>query len=183
MIWFFTPYDQQKKLLWAIDRYFELIKNPDDWVVICDGDTAFLTPDFGAQLLQYTQSYPDTGLFTCYASRCHYGIQVPKGVNIFSDSILYHHEIAKRQALDFKNEVLEISRKIAGHLMILKKGTWDRIKEEVYSKARSKNILGVDTQISYAILEAGLKIRLMKGIYILHYCRLAEGMDYNNHLI
>jgi len=40
----------------------------------------------------------------------------------------------------------------------------------------------VDSKISYAVLEAGLKIRLIKELYILHYCRLAEGMDYDKHL-
>ena len=183
MIWFFTPYDDQKRLLYAIDRYFGLIKNENDWVVITDGDIAFLRPDFGEVIKRYTENYPDTGLFTCYASRCHYKVQVPVGVNMNSDSILYHKKIADQCARDYKNRIENIERKIAGHLMVIKKDTWDKIKDEVYNKAYAKKILGIDTKISYAVLEAGLKIRLIKELYIFHYCRLAEGMDYNNHLI
>ena len=182
MIWFFTPYDKEKKLINAINRYFDLVKFDDDWVVIMDGDTAFLNADFGDIIERYTKKYADTGMFTCYASRCHYKIQVPEGVNMFSDSILYHKTIATRQAVIGRNQVLEINRKIAGHLMVIRKGVWDRIKDEVFSKARGKNILGIDSKISYAVLEAGLTIRLMKELYIFHYCRLSEGFDYDEHL-
>ena len=182
MIWFFTPYDKDKKLLNAINRYFELVTHTDDWVVISDGDTAFLNADFGNIIERYTQNFPDTGLFTCYASRCHYKIQVPDGVNMFSDSILYHKTIAVKQAVICRNQVLEINRKVAGHLMVIRKGVWDRIKDEVFSKARGKDILGIDSKISYAVLEAGLKIQLMKELYIFHYCRLSEGFGYDEHL-
>lgn len=183
MIWFFTPYDDQKRLFYAIDRYIGLIKNENDWVVITDGDIAFLRPDFGEVIKRYTADYPDTGLFTCYASRCHYPIQMLPGVNMNSDSILYHKKIADQCAKDNKNRIDEINGKIAGHLMVIRKGTWVNIRDEVYHKTIRKNILGVDSKISYAVLEAGLKIRLIKELYILHYCRLAEGMDYNQHLI
>ena len=182
MIWFFTPYDDQKRLFYAIDRYFGLIKNENDWVVITDGDIAFLRYDFGEVIKRYTENYPDTGLFTCYASRCHYQVQVPAGTNIHADSILYHKKIADQCARDYKNRIEDIDRKIAGHLMVIRKGTWVNIREEVYHKTIRKNILGVDSKISFAVLEAGLKIRLIKELYILHYCRLAEGMDYDQHL-
>jgi len=66
--------------------------------------------------------------------------------------------------------------------LVIRKGTWVNIREEVYHKTIRKNILGVDSKISYAVLEAGLTIRLIKELYILHYCRLAEGMDYDQHL-
>lgn len=49
-------------------------------------------------------------------------------------------------------------------------------------ETRLKTILGVDTKISRAVLSAGMKIRLMRGIYILHYLRLKEGYDYKKHL-
>jgi GT2 family glycosyltransferase len=182
MIWFFTPYDNTQRLYLAIDRYFELIDNPDDWVVLMDGDTAFLKPDFGNTIKRYTEKYPDTGMFTCYASRCHYRIQVPAATNMESDSLLYHKTIADQCAEKSRNKIIEINRKIAGHLMVIRKGTWTRIRAEVYDKTINKYILGVDTKISYAILEAGLTIRLMQEMYLLHYCRLAEGFDYHEHI-
>jgi len=61
--------------------------NPDDWAVIMDGDTMFLQPDFGHQIQQHIENHPEAGLFTCFASRCHYSIQVPPGVDMENDSI------------------------------------------------------------------------------------------------
>jgi hypothetical protein len=66
--------------------------------------------------------------------------------------------------------------------MVIKKGTWLRIRGGVLERTRDKQILGVDSKISYGILNAGLKIRLMRGIYILHYLRMKEGFDYKDHL-
>ena len=134
MIWFFTPYDDKKRLFYAIDRYFDLIKNENDWVVITDGDIAFLRSDFGEIIKRYSENYPDTGMFTCYASRCHYLVQMPPGVNMNSDSILYHKKIADQCSRDYKNRIEEINRRIAGHLMVIRKGTWIQIREEVYHK-------------------------------------------------
>ena len=182
MIWFFTPYAHDKKFLAAIDLYFNLVANPNDWVVIMDGDTAFLRPDFGDVINRYTKQFPDTGLFTCMASRCHYGIQVPDGVDMENDSIRYHRTIADIQSTMDHGKTDIIERKIAGHLMVIRKSTWTRIRTEVYRTASSKYILGVDTKISNAILAAGLKIRLIRELYIFHYLRLAEGFDNDNHL-
>ncbi len=182
MIWFFTPYAHDKKLLDAIDRCFNLVPNPNDWVVLMDGDTAFLRSDFGHVIKRYTDSFPETGLFTCYASRCHYQSQVPAGTNMDCDSILYHRQMANYQAENFKGQVLDLNCRIAGHLMVIRKSTWLRLRGDVYSKAINKFILGVDTKISYAIFDAGLTIRLMRELYIFHYLRLAEGFDYDKHL-
>ena len=182
MIWFFTPYAHDKKLLDAIDRHFNLVANPNDWVVLMDGDTAFLRSDFGHVIKRYAELFPDTGMFTCYASRCHYQSQVPEGTNMDSDSILYHRKIADYHAEMFKGQALELNSRIAGHLMVIRKKTWLRIRSAVYSKAINKYILGIDTKISYALLDAGLTIRLMRELYIFHYLRLAEGFDHDKHL-
>lgn len=182
MIWFFTPYAHDKKFLEAIDRHFSLITDLNDWVVLMDGDTAFLRPDFGNVIKRYTEQHPDTGIFTCYASRCHYNCQVPDGVNMENDSILYHRQIADMCHSLHLGKVLEINRRIAGHLMVIRKGTWEQIRKDVFSKAALKYILGVDTKISNTVLEKGLKIRLIRELYIFHYLRMKEGFDSDNHL-
>jgi len=180
MIYFFTPYSFNFKLLDAIADCMELLQ-PDDWAVIMDGDTMFLHPDFGHQIQQHIENHPEAGLFTCFASRCHYSIQRIVGVDPFNDSILYHKEVADGTSA-FVGESVEIHRKIAGHLMVIRKSTWDQILPILIKKASGKHILGVDTKISKTILEIGMDIRLMKDVYVLHYCRLAEGFDYTKHL-
>jgi hypothetical protein len=152
-------------------------------VVIMDGDTAFLRPDFGEVINRYTSLYPQTGLFTCYASRCHYPVQVPEGTNMNSDSILYHRQMADFCSATYKNQPTEINRRVAGHLMVIQKKTWSLIRNDVFYKAQNKNILGVDTKISWAIVDSGLKILLIRELYLFHYLRLKEGFEFTDHLI
>jgi len=181
MIYFFTPYSFDFKLLDAIAGWMYLL-NPEDWAVIMDGDTMFLQPDFGHQIQRHIQLHPEAGLFTCRASRCHYKIQQVPGADMLNDSILYHKEIADEVKQGSPGVSSTISRRIAGHLMVIRKSTWDKILPVVRITASEKRILGVDTKISKAILKTGLEIRLMRDIYLLHYCRLAEGFDYTKHI-
>ena len=183
MLYFFTPYSFNKKLFEAFDSYMNLISDPNDWVCFMDGDTAFLLPDFGHQIEHYIKAWPETGLFTCYASRCHYNCQLYKYADAENTNIIYHRLKAEEVFRQFNGQVKEINRRIAGHLMVIQKKTWLMIRREVKETAADKNILGVDTKISNAILKTNLKIRLMKGIYIFHYLRLAEGINNTNHLI
>ena len=182
MIYFLTPYSFEKRLFEAFDHYIQLLPDPDDWACFTDGDTAFLKSDFGHKILQYIERYPDTGLFTCYASRCHYQIQIPPGAEPENPSIMFHKELCNRLDEEYHLQVEEISRRIAGHMIVIQKKTWLRIRMKVRIRCEEKNILGVDTKISNEILNCGLKIRLMKGIYMLHYLRMAEGYDYKTHL-
>jgi GT2 family glycosyltransferase len=72
-------------------------------------------------------------------------------------------------------KVKEINDRVTGHFMCIKKETWNKIYSGVRDKCRGLGILSVDTVISRSVLEAGLKIRLMEGLYVLHYYRLGEG--------
>ncbi len=182
MIRFVIPYSFDKRLFEAIDYEFSLIANPNDWICFCDGDTAFLRSDFGHQIKRYVERYPDTGMFTSYASRCHYQVQVRKGTDMENPDILYHRQQAQKTFEELDGKVKEIDRRIAGHLMVIQKKTWLQIRDEVKKKASGKKILGVDTKISNSILAAGLKIRLMRGLYIFHYLRMAEGVGHKKHL-
>ena len=100
-------------------------------------------------------------------------------------SILRHKDICDEIDAANRLQVEEVQRRIAGHLMIIRKGVWKIIRRTAMLQvvAYNKKILGVDTKISYAMLQHGFKIYLMKGIYILHYLRMKEGFDYKNHLL
>jgi hypothetical protein len=184
MIYYFTPYSLEKKLFKAIDQYINLLPNDDDWACLMDGDTMFLSSDFGHQIQVYIDKYPDTGLFTCYTNRCHYDCQRYSDGMMNQSNIIEHKLLAKEITLTEHGEVSEINRRIAGHLMIIKKATWKLIRPEVERKViqQHKQILGVDTKISNAILHAGLKIRLMQGVYIFHFLRMDRSIDDKSHL-
>lgn len=183
MIWFFTPYSFDKKMFEAWAQYMNLVGDEDDWVCMMDGDIAFLNANFGHHISDYINKYPDTGLFTCYASRSRTRWMMPD-LHIFSSTnILDHKRKADKHVERFRLDVEEIHDRVTGHLMVIRKGTWLKIREMVSGKTVDKNILSVDSAISRSILEFDLKIRLMKGIYVFHYYRHLEGADYKGHLV
>jgi GT2 family glycosyltransferase len=182
MIYLFTPYSFEKKLFEAYDQCFNLI-NDDDWACFLDGDTMFLESNFGHLIAEYIELYPDTGLFTCYSSRSAYQYLVPSRVDQKRDSIIYHREISRSLVMEYHGSVVDICENISGHLMLIKKSVWMSIRDRLIHTCAGANLLGVDTQIGKAILSSGLKIRLMQGIYLMHYYRLAEGKKYKEHLM
>ena len=178
---FITPYSLDRKLFEAYDN---AIRNqpPGQWVCMLDGDTAFLRSDFGHTIAAYIDKYPDTGIFTCYASRCFYNYQVPAYVNQQNDSIKYHKQIAENLHKTTYLQVTELNKQIAGHMIVIKKETWDIIRLNVLNRCKHETIEGVDTAISREILESGRKIYLMNAVYLLHYYRLIEGQSSRKHL-
>lgn len=182
MLYFFTPFSFEKKLFEAYDRYISLLPNNNDWACITDGDTAFLLADFGFHIQEYINKYPETELFTCYASRCFYTYQVPNQVNQQNDSIRYHYQQAVTHHTHQYLEIKDLHSPIAGHLFVIKKSTWLAIRENVKRICLHETIEGVDTAISNAIIARKQPIRLMKGIYLLHYFRLVGGVDNKKHL-
>lgn len=182
MVYYFTPYSLEKKLFDAFDHYMTLLPKDDDWACFLDGDTAFLRPDWGRVIDEYVRRYPGTGLFTCYASRCHYLCQRVEDADMCNDSILYHKDIADRLATG-RFEVVEVKRRVAGHLLLIKKSTWKRIRNAVAVMTRNKKVLGIDTKISSAVMASGFRILVMKDIYLFHYLRMKEGIDNKSHLL
>jgi hypothetical protein len=96
MIYYFTPYSFSKKLFDAWDDYMDLVRNSDDWVCMMDGDTLFLLSDFGHQMEEYINKYPDTGLFTCYASRTSRPELKWSGADMSNPSLIYHRTKAEQ---------------------------------------------------------------------------------------
>ena len=184
---YFSPFAVGKDFLKELDYYFGLLPGPNDWACFTDGDTMFVRSDFGNCIIDYINRYPETELFTCYASRCHYSIQVPVIGDLKNPSISFHKSVADELHYNFQptQEIEIINRRIAGHLMLIRKSTWMKIRADVFlqGRLRQKKILGVDTQISYSMLRAGFHIKLMKGIYLVHYLRFNEGIDNDKHLI
>ncbi|MFA5817159.1 MAG: hypothetical protein WC865_16255 [Bacteroidales bacterium] len=87
MIYFFTPYSFNFKLLNAIASCMDLLQ-PDDWAIIMDGDSMFLRPDFGLQIQRHIETHPEAGL-----------------------------------TVNKAGQVKEMNRRIAGHLIVIRKST------------------------------------------------------------
>lgn len=182
MLHFVTPYSFEQRLFRAYDQEFNRLKSDSDWLCMTDGDVAFLNADFGHHIQEYIDAYPGTGLFTCYASRCHYKYMIPNDGNENSTDILFHRKIAIRHAKDLHLAVKPIEKNVAGHVMVMRKSTWLEIRGIVYERAKHETIEAIDTAISKALHQLNHSILLMRGIYVFHYCRMLEGYKHRSHL-
>lgn len=171
MLWFFTPYSYDKKLFEAYDAYMQLIASPDDWVCIMDGDMAFLMSDFGGQIQEYIDKYPRAGMFISYASRSPYGYQIAPGVDASSDSIKYIYENTLRLREQNGLNVIEQKKHACAPILVIKKATWNKYRQQISDQASCSNIQAVDTAISVILTRNNEKILLMEGLQVYHYYR------------
>src|SRR5690606_26036676 len=171
------PFDPEKNLGRAYNRAFEGIAE-DDWVCLIDHDVLFLTPDAILLMYEYTRSYPDTGIFTCYTNRVHplSMDQLLHGRVSENTNIGFHLELAYNQKR-FGITVTEINHVISGFLMLVSKRTWNEIKF-----SESGKCLGVDNDFSANVLERGKKIYRMDSVYVWHTYRLKNGITDKTHL-
>lgn len=183
MIWFFTPYSFKKRLFEAWDEYMNLVHDPEDWVCMMDGDVMFLLADFGHQMQRYIEKYPDTGMFTCYASRAHRNCFIRKGTDPSNPSMLYHYNMAEKARKELDLKVKTFEGPALGHLLLIKKSTWIQIRERVKNITKEQKILGVDVRISRAVSELGMPILLMRSIYVLHFYRMRYGIKNKDILL
>jgi len=187
MIYYFTPYSTERNLGKAYNNYMRLLPSNEDWACLLDADTMFLCNDFGNQINDIVNKYPDTGMFTCVTNRAGYEDQRYNGVFSYESDICKHKEIAIECKKKYYCDLKEINSHINGHLILIKKSTWLKVggfsENTIRDENADSNLLGLDDNISRKILKENLKIMLMKGVYLFHYYRLVEGVHYREHLL
>ena len=177
MIYYFVPYSLERNIGKAYNQYMALLPNDNDWGVLMDGDTMFLTFDWGHAVAEVIKKIPDAGIITCYTNRI-----AKNRIQLYgedSTDIITHRALAKKLDKDFRGSYRKINQKISGFFMAIKKKTW---KEVGKFPEMPNKILDVDGLFSSKILRAGKSIYLMRGVYKLHYYRMAEGPKYKDHL-
>lgn len=177
MIYYFVPYSTEKNLGKAYNQHMDLLPKDDDWGVLMDGDIMFLTFDWGHQIEKAIEDNPDAGIISCYTNRI--SKRKSQLYEINSPNILVHREQATRLNHQFGGTYKKISQNISGFLMIIKKKTW---KDAGKFHERDDMILDIDGLFSREVRTLGKSIILMRGMYVFHYYRMAEGRHYRDHL-
>ena len=177
-IFYFVPYSLEKNIGKAYNQHMALLPNDNDWGVIMDGDTMFLTFDWGHAIAEVIAKLPDAGLITCLTNRIGKGRGQIYGED--SPDILIHRAIAKRIDKEFRGQYRKHNHHVSGFFMAIQKKTWKEVGK--FTEAPGK-ILAVDDAFSKKILRSDKGIYIMKGMYKLHYYRMAEGRKYKDHLI
>lgn len=176
-IYYFTPYSLEKNIGKAYNDYMKLLPKLDDWAVIMDGDIMFLNFNWGHIIAQAIEDNPNAGIISCLTNRI--SKRKDQLYEELSTDILVHRIIAKELAAKKKRQYRKIQGNVSGFLMAIKKRTW---KDVGGFPEKDNVILDVDGLFSRRVRYSGRSIVIMKGLYVLHYYRMAEGPYYKDHL-
>ena len=144
-----------------------LLPNNEDYACFVDGDAMFTTHFFGHQISRITEKYNDCGLFTAMTNRVGTHYQLVPGM--WENNNMAEHW-QKGKELYERNYIvcININKKppLSGVLILLRKKEWLQVGGFLEDK-----MLGIDNSIHYRIRDMGGVIKLMTGVYIMHYYR------------
>lgn len=172
---YITPFAADKNIG---KSYNEAISELSDDCFVCirDGDTMFLTPDWGKQIEEIILANPDYSLITCMTNRI--GNDKQSVNTMFHEFDLNkHHQEAVSRSKALRTEVIPHTI-CPGMLMIFHKSLWQEIKFE-------EKTIFFDKRFSEAVIKSGRKIGLATGLYLLHLYRWGQDKpkDYIKHLM
>lgn len=176
MILYCTPYRTDKNLGKSYNEIMRMIA-AEDAACFTDGDSMFLTADFGHIIDWYHNEYPEAVL-TCKTNRIH---PLSKQLNGNLDEVADVREaIIKAESQKKIQAVTEIlpGETFSGVLMLVPKKVWMEIPFIENGKC-----LGVDSAFRQDLHKAGKKVYVMEGVYVFHQYRLLHGINYKNHLL
>lgn len=200
MIYHFQPYSTEKNLGKAYNDHIKLIGD-DDVAVLTDGDTCWLTPDYGMVIAEYVDKYPDAVL-TCWTNRINEkaeqqskatAITTPFGSNLAIEMPV--RDIANmadhlRTAEYYSKQPIHATPLhgfVSGFCLVVPKKIWDAVngfaEKQVYEDRGPYNLLGVDNDFTNRVRAAGFPILRMESVYIWHTYRLLTGDRDKSHLL
>lgn len=165
-IHFATPYSSSKDFGKSINDFCALV--PDgDWICLRDGDSMFLTPDWGRQIYDVVAKHGnDYAVFGCVTNRLARATQI-HDLNMYDNhNVLDHYHIAAELERTKWAQIRDIttSRCVAGLMLLFSKQTWDRIK----FKEKTHHF---DSQFSKDVIAKGGRLALIEGLYVYHWYR------------
>lgn len=168
MIYTFVAYDLEKNLGRAYNKCMDIVPNDDDWVFFLDHDATFVQPDWYKNLNKIIEQNPEYDLFTCVMNRCGSRYQLVDGVDKNNHDIRYHREVGKKLSeVPDDKAVVDItnSQPLSGVVIIAKKKMW-----KVIGGAKD-GFLGVDNDIHVKCRQNGMKVGLIRNLYVYHWYR------------
>lgn len=142
---------------------------PDDcWVVLTDGDSCWVLPDWGAKIEKVTQDYGDKyDLIGCVTNRLG-GLHQCYNNEFDTEVNGYKQWDIANESWDKYGSLVEDAPGVAGVCLIFKKSTWKKVggfKEYTITS---------DIEFNKAVRKLGGNIGLAKGLYRMHLYRIWE---------
>ncbi len=183
MTYYFTPYSTTKNLGAEYNKYMALLQDGDT-AVVTDGDTCFLTPDYGMLIDAYVTKYPDAVL-TCWTNRINEKAEQQYPQHRDEPDMRVHMEVAATLVDAPVHDVTALHGFVSGFLMVIPKKVWSLVggfaEQQVYEGRGPHNLLGCDNDFTNRVRGAGVTILRMNRLYIWHTYRLLTNS--NKHLL
>lgn len=163
-IWYSNPWSSKLNIGGAINDFCRLIQNPEDWIVIQDGDICYLTSDWGKRIEDAIALDGDKfGLIGCYTNRVK-DVRNCYGGEFSNDMDMWVHS---QIASTCKSEgVEEIDHIVPGYFMAFQKKTFDLVGGFV------EDSITADVFFNRAVKLKGLKKGMIRSLYVWHSYRL-----------
>lgn len=161
------PWNSEKFIGKSYNQFMNLIGS-NDWCCFLDGDAVHTSSFFGKRIEEVIENNPKYSLFTCYTNRIGCPYQIAPNVNKNNNDQSYHRNFGENLWNSFGSEVVEITNNqlLSGVLILIKKSAWESV-----GGFKEVGMLGVDNDIHVKFQKSGLKVGLMKGIYVQHWYR------------
>ena len=161
-IFYSNPFSLDKNIGKAYNEYLSSLNADDeDWIVMQDGDILYLTPDWGKRINDALYLDGDKfGLVGCYTNRLRAKHQLHEKAFSSDLNIRNHYNIA----MSYEGVGTRNQRIYCWFFMAFKYKTWKKIKFV-------ENSLAFDSLFSMRVKELGLKIGLIRSLYVFHSYR------------
>lgn len=163
-IYYFTPARKDKNIGRAINTHCELVTDPNAWIVIQDGDSMYVQPDWPQRVHDALEMDGDRfGLVGCYTNRLRGLHQLHEGRFSNDHDILNHYEIGKQYNGKGIHDIGMLG--VAGVFMAFQKKTWTKVR------GFQENTIAADTVFNNKVRAIGGRIGLIRGVYVYHAYR------------
>ncbi len=166
-------------------------------VCLRDGDTCWLTPDYGVHLAEYVRLHPNA-ILTCWTNRINERAEQQYFDTITDAPYPSAKDFSIRNITDIKlhlkkselikgylYNVTPLHGFVSGFCLVVPKSVWNNHKfaeKQVYEDRGPHNLLGVDNDFTNRVRAAGVPVLRMDGLYIWHTYRLLTGDNDKSHL-
>lgn len=172
---YITPYSSSLNIG---GEYNQVISElPDDcYIVLRDGDTMFLTSDWGKHIEDIILANPDYELITCMTNRI--GFKDICCELMFDVSDLHDHVYVAKERSRVFGSLVTPTYAAPGMLMIFHKSVWAKVG------GFKPNSIYFDKEFSKDVTKSGGKIGAARGLYLFHLYRFGQSNPkaYKEHL-
>ncbi len=178
-IHYIQPYSVEKNIGKAINDAVKAIQyESDDFICLTDHDCCFLLPDTKAQIerILHSTNYDVLG---CMTNRIRSKEQLVGGYFNPDDRIREHVKIAELCRRAGRDMVVDARGVMAAFMLCFRVRAWEGVG------GFAEGVVNFDTIFNQACRSAGLRIGLMRGVYVWHSYRIMSKVPLQDvtHLI